>query len=59
MVESLTANGALFHSLVASPIKEFIVEFEEPDSISLPVVTPRVVLPSGNAFCLLTLIGNF
>ena len=52
------ASGALFYSLVASPMYEFTIRFEVPTSMSLPFVTPLVVLELVGVSCLQILIGN-
>ena len=44
--EFFIPSGALFQSLVASPIQELIMRVDEPSSINLPFVTPLVVLDS-------------
>ena len=51
------ASGALFHSLVASPMYEFTIRFDDPSSASLPFVTPLVVLESIGVCCLWIFIG--
>ena len=52
-------SGALFHSLVASPMYEFMIKFDDPSSISLSFVTPLVVLESIGVCCLWIFIGYF
>ena len=58
-LEVFITSGTLFQSLVASPMNELMIRFEEPSSISFPFVTPLVVLELSGVCCLLTLIGNF
>ena len=56
--EFFIMSGALFQSLVASPIQELIIRVDEPSSMILPLVTPLVVLESVGVSCYWTLIGN-
>ena len=57
--EFFIPSGALFQSLVASPIQELIMRVDEPSSINLPFVTLLVVLESIGVSCFIILIGNF